>query len=191
MTQYAPTIEKAQISQMPTAVYSGTIRVISSTAEALTALSYLSRQRCVGVDTETRPTFRKGALNKVALLQVATRQECFLFRLNLISDTEVFKSFFENVQVEKVGLSLKDDIAALRRRLDFSPAGWIDLQNMVGERGIDDRSLQKIYANLFGERISKRQQLSNWEAEHLTDAQQAYASLDAYSCLRIYEQLTQ
>ena len=185
----AASIDKEEIKEMPTAIYTGKVHLINSTAEAYKALDYLSKQRQVGIDTETRPTFRKGAFNKVALLQMATLKECFLFRLNLINDADIFAPIFENVQVAKIGLSLKDDLSALHHRVKFSPAGWIDLQNMVSQVGIEDKSLQKIYANLFGERISKRQQLSNWEAERLTEAQQAYAALDAYCCLRIYDRL--
>lgn len=55
--------------------------------------------------------------------------------------------------------------------------------------GIEEAGLQKIYAILFRKKISKRVRLTNWEADVLTTAQQRYAALDAWACLRIYQYL--
>ncbi|MGI6219460.1 MAG: 3'-5' exonuclease [Bacteroidaceae bacterium] len=179
-------IPKEALHDMPTASFSGVIHVIDSTAQLAGSIDFLSRQARVGIDSETRPSFQKGRLNKVSLLQVSTLDECFLFRLGLIENPELLVRFLEDERIKKIGLSLKDDSLTLHRRFDFTPGGWVDLQDIVGAFRIEERSLQKIYAILFNERISKRQRLSNWEAPELTAAQQAYAALDAYACLRIY-----
>jgi ribonuclease D len=144
----------------------------------------------VGVDTETRPSFKRGQLHKVALLQVSTLDTCFLFRLNRIGMPEPLEDFLAS-DVLKVGLSLKDDFTMLRRRKDMHPdaGNWIELQDYVPRFGIVDKSLQRIYANLFGMKISKNQRLSNWEAETLTEAQQHYAAIDAWACVKIYNYL--
>jgi ribonuclease D len=141
----------------------------------------------VGVDTETRPSFKRGQMHKVALLQVSTLDTCFLFRLNRIGMPEALQDFLVSDTL-KVGLSLKDDFMMLRRRKDMHPdaGNWIELQDYVPRFGIVDKSLQRIYANLFGEKISKNQRLSNWEAETLTEAQQLYAATDAWACVQIY-----
>ena len=60
---------------------------------------------------------------------------------------------------------------------------------MVRELGVEDQSLVKIYANLFGERISKSERLSNWERDVLTTKQQQYAAIDAWACIQLYEEL--
>ena len=95
----------------------------------------------------------------------------------------------ENKEVPLVGLSLNNDILSLHERAKFKPGRLIDLQDVVGEIGIVDQSLQKIYANIFGEKISKRQRLSNWDADVLTDRQREYAAIDAWACLRLYEEI--
>lgn len=182
-------ISKEAVHELPTATFPGAIHVVDSTAQLAGAIDFLSRQERVGIDSETRPSFQKGRLNKVSLLQVSTLNECFLFRLGCIESPELLIRFLEDERIRKIGLSLKDDSLTLHRRFDFVPGGWVDLQNIVGAFKIEERSLQKLYALLFNERISKRQRLSNWEAPTLSPAQQAYAALDAYACLRIYNLL--
>ena len=72
---------------------------------------------------------------------------------------------------------------------DFKSGAFIDLQDLVRKLGIEDQSLVKIYANLFGERISKSDRLSNWERDVLKDIQKAYAAIDAWACVRIYQEV--
>jgi ribonuclease D len=184
------TISKADIAVLPKVEFPGRVFVIYTEDEARKAVEYLSTQRIVGVDTETRPSFKRGQMHKVALLQVSTLDTCFLFRLNRIGMPEALQDFLVSDTL-KVGLSLKDDFMMLRRRKDMHPdaGNWIDLQDYVPRFGIVDKSLQRIYANLFGEKISKNQRLSNWEAETLTEAQQHYAAIDAWACVKIYNLL--
>ena len=59
----------------------------------------------------------------------------------------------------------------------------------MGEIGVEDRSLQKLYANFFGQKISKSQQLSNWENDVLLEKQKVYAATDAWACIQLYEEL--
>jgi len=181
--------DKDQISNLPIVHFSGRIYVITSRREAERAVEHLLTAPILGIDTETRPSFKKGQSNKVALLQVATHEACFLFRLNRIGMTAAIIRLLENKQVKMIGLSLHDDIAMLHRRAAFTPGYFIDLQQQVREIGIEDMSLKKIYANLFHEKISKRQQLSNWEADNLTEKQQQYAAIDAWACIKIYEEV--
>jgi ribonuclease D len=122
-------------------------------------------------------------------MQISTPSECFLFRLNKIEIPEKLKDFIEDENVKKIGLSLKDDFNVLSRMSDVQPDGFIDLQQLVPSYGIIDSSLQKIYAIIFGEKISKSQRLSNWEAPDLSYGQKVYASIDAWACLKIYHHL--
>lgn len=169
--------------------YPAQITVVDTAATARTALRAMARENVVGFDTETRPSFRKGQKHKVALMQISTADRCYLFRLNKIGISEELKSFLENPDVLKIGLSVHDDFCVLRRSGDLEPKGFVDLQDMVKNFEITDISLQKIYAIIFGERISKNQRLTNWEADTLSEAQQAYAALDAWACLKIYNYL--
>lgn len=190
MTDFQPTIDKKLISEMPKVVFPGRIIIIYTEDDARKAVAYLNRCSVVGVDTETRPSFKKGKVNSVALLQVATSDTCFLFKLNRIGIPDFLEEFLQN-DVLKIGLSLRDDFNMLRRANNKDPrvGNWIELQDYVSRFGIQEKSLQKIYAILFGEKISKSQRLSNWEADVLTEAQQQYAATDAWATLRIYQKL--
>lgn len=183
--------DKSKLANMERALFGGRIFVIQTESEADKAIDYLSRFSVVGVDTETRPAFKKGVTNKVALLQLSTEYTCFLFRLNRIGLPDCVKSLFQDEKVLKVGLSLKDDLSTLRHRGDFQSASFLDLQQYVKEFGIQDMSLQKLYANVFGQKISKGQRLSNWEADVLTEGQKLYAATDAWACVVLYKELKQ
>ena len=182
-------ISKEEINEMPKVEYQGQSFVIDTPQQADYAVRYLSQFPLLGIDSETRPSFKKGSSHKVALLQIATDDRCYLFRLCKFGMTLSLIRLLENASITKVGLSLKDDFLMLHQRAPFEPHNIIELQEYVRVFGIKDMSLQKIYANLFGAKISKGQQLSNWEAETLTIPQQDYASIDAWACLKIYRLL--
>jgi ribonuclease D len=183
------TISKEDISKLPIETFDGNIVVIDHGREVAKAIDYLSTQSVIGFDTETKPTFMSGKTNKVALLQLSTEDTCFLFRLNLIGYPDALKDIICSSSVKKIGLSLRDDFAAMRKRSGLKPENFIDLQVFTDKFGIDDNSLQRIYAIIFGKKISKNQRLSNWETSELSFAQQSYAALDAWACLRIYNHL--
>lgn len=183
------TVDKQHIAEMPKVVFPGRIEVVQSEREMLKAIEYLRKQPVVGLDTETRPCFSKDRSHKVSLLQVSSDNICFLFRLNLIGLPAELISFLEEDTPIKIGISFHDDVRMLHQRASFEMGKWVELQKMVGLFGIADRSLQKIYANLFHQRISKTQRLSNWEADVLSDGQKQYAAIDAWACIRIYREL--
>ena len=181
--------DKKQISSLPRAVFEGRIHVIISRRQAEKAVDYLLSQPILGVDTETRPSFSRGTVYRVALLQVSTHDTCFLFRLNIIGLTPALIHLLEDTTVPKIGLSWHDDLNGLQKIGRFNPGYFIDIQDHVREIGIEDLSLQKLYANLFGCQISKAQRLTNWERDVLDVKQQAYAATDAWACIQIYEEL--
>ena len=182
-------ISKEDVALLEKEFFDGRIIVIQSSEEAKKAIAYLSKFKTVGIDTESKPSFKKGRQNKIALLQISTSECCFLFRLNIMGFTPEMATFLEDENITKVGLSLKDDFLMLHGISAFTPKGFVDIQSIVGNYGIGEKSLQKIYAILFGKKISKSQRLSNWEAVVLTDAQKRYASTDAWATLKIYEKL--
>lgn len=182
-------IDKSLIPDMPQVVFEGRIIVVVSAAETRKAVDFLLSQPILGVDTETRPSFRKGVIYTVSLLQVATRDICFLFRLKHIGKNRDIIRLLEDTTVPKIGLSLHDDMMSLAKVYQFKPGLFIDLQNHVSEIGVRDLALQKLYANFFGMKISKSQRLTNWEADILTDRQKMYAAIDAWACIKLYEEL--
>ena len=181
--------DKSAVSSLPRAVFEGKIHVIISRTQAERAVNYLLTQPILGLDTETRPAFTRGTFYHVALLQVATYDQCFLFRLNVIGMTPAIVRLLEDTTVPKIGLSWHDDLLGLHKLGKFNNGSFIDIQDHVREIGIDDLSLQKLYANLFGQYISKAQRLTNWECDILNEKQKLYAATDAWACIRIYEEL--
>lgn len=182
-------IPKDVLANLPVATYPGGIEavtVVDTVQKAHQALYGLQSCRHIGFDTETKPSFQRGQMNKVALLQLSTGPHCYLFRLNHPGIFEAVRPLLENPDIIKVGLSVHDDYNALRRRGDLNPAGFLDLQDYCRSFHIEDISLQKIFAIIFGQRISKSQRLTNWEADHLNDSQQIYAAIDAWACLKLY-----
>lgn len=182
-------IAKADIAQMPSELFGGRIIVVHSVGDVEKAVNYLRGYPILGIDTETRPSFAKGKTYGVALLQISTEETCFLFRLNYIGMPQALVDLLQDNSQLKVGLSLRDDIQNLQRKHKFEPRGFLDLQTYVKEMGIEAQSLQKIYALLFGKKISKSQRLTNWEADVLTDRQKGYAATDAWACVRMYNYL--
>ncbi len=191
LNRFEHTISKDAVNSLPVENYSGEIVVVNNLQQLDKCLSELYNEKIVGIDTETRPNFKKGAApNKVALLQIATDRKAFLIRLNKTGMPNTLLHFREDNSILKVGLSLKDDLHAIRIVSNIQDtSSLIDLQTVVKSFGIEEQSLQKIYAIVFGKKISKRQRLTNWEAPELTLLQQKYAALDAYACLKIYKEL--
>lgn len=183
-------ISKAAVAEMPTVAFSGGITVVDTPSKARVALRELTRAGIVGFDTETRPSFQRGRLHKVALMQLSTDEHCFLFRLNKLGISVGLRQFLENPEIIKIGLSVHDDFSVMRRLVeDLDPQGFVDLQDYVKFFCINDISLQKIFAIVFGQKISKAQRLTNWEADPLTEPQQIYAATDAWACLKLYRYL--
>lgn len=187
---YQAKIDKEIVKDLPIAQTDCQIELIDSPDEVDKAVKYLLRSKVVGFDTESKPSFTKGKSNKIALMQISTQKRCFLFRLQMIGKNQRLKEFLENEKIKKIGVAIHGDLRNLRVWSKFEPKNFVDLQNIVGDYGIEELGLQKIYAIVFGRKISKSQQLSNWEAKILNRAQQIYAATDAWACRQIYLKLT-
>lgn len=188
---YKISVSPEEIGALELASFPGTIEVIDTDGEAFhRALRYLKRQRVLGFDTETRPTFTpEQHANGTALLQLSGSGKAFLFRLQTLGLPRPLASILANPSIIKVGAATLDDVRGLQKLTKFSPKGFVDLQNIVWEYGIRDKSVKKMTAIILGVKISKAQQLSNWEAEHLSESQQRYAATDAWVCREMYLKL--
>ncbi len=184
-------ISKQQILELPEVKYPGKVILVDSAAKCRSALSYLKKVSQIGFDTETRPSFQKFRHYNVSLAQISAEDECFLFRLKLIGNIDKFMKFLENEDIQKIGLSLKDDFHSLSKLQEFDPKGFVELQSFVKDYQIAGNRLQKIYGIIFDSRICKNQRLTNWEAPELTESQQNYAAIDAWACQQIYNHLIQ
>ena len=186
---FALHIDKNTIQTLPLTSFEGDVIIVDVPEKVQEAVEYLSQFAVLGVDTEARPSFKRGVHYPTALVQVSTMERCYLFRLTHVGMPEELAQIFANPNICKVGLAFKDDLNGLRRRRDFKPANCIDLQSIVCKYGIMELGLQKIFAIIFGQKISKAQQLTNWENSHLTPEQAKYASTDAWATLKIYLEL--
>lgn len=180
-----------EIEKLEYASFPGKIYVIDSVgAEFNRAISYLRSQKVIGFDTETRPTFTPSQPRYgVALLQLSGQERAYLFRVNSIGMHRRLCNLLASPKILKVGAAIHDDIRGLQRLRHFQPDGFLDLQKIVSEWGIRDKSVKKMSAIILGIRISKTQQLSNWEAEKLSDSQCSYAATDAWVCREMYLKL--
>ena len=184
-------ISPEEIGALELVTFPGRIDVVESLGEGFDeAIRYLRRQKVLGFDTETRPTFSPDQRPcGTALLQLSGKERAFLFRLNKMGLPRQLAAILGHSGILKVGAATQDDVRGLQKLAGFRPRGFLDLQSLVWEYGIRDKSVKKMTAIILGVKISKAQQLSNWEAEHLSDSQQHYAATDAWVCREMYQKL--
>lgn len=182
-------ISNEQAAQLPAIEFRGEIRIVDRESDIEKACQYLAAQPIVGFDTETRPSFRQGVMYRVSLLQLSSAERCYLFRLNKIPLARPILRLLESRELTKIGLDVAGDLRSLRQLRRFRDGGFVDLQSLAPQWGIEEKSLRKLSAIVLGQRVSKAQRLSNWEAASLTPKQQLYAATDAWVCTRIYEKL--
>ncbi len=187
--QYLHHYSREMLQLLPIAQFDGEVVVVDKAEQVAEAVAWLSRHKFVGVDTEARPSFTKGEHYPTSLVQIATHDRCYLFRLSKIGMPQELADFFANSKVCKVGLAFKEDINGLRRLREFEPVNCVDVQTMANNYGIFDLGLQRMFAICFEKKISKSQQLTNWENVELTPEQARYASTDAWATLLIYEDM--
>jgi len=188
---YRISISPEEIGQLELASFPGEIVVIDALDEQYgKAIKYLKGQKVLGFDTETRPTFSPDQRSSgTALLQLSGGGRAFLFRLKKIGLPRRLSAILANPSIVKVGAATRDDVRGLQQIGRFSPQNFVDLQNLVWEYGIRDKSVKKMAAIILGVKISKAQQLSNWEADTLSDSQRRYAATDAWICREMYSRL--
>ncbi len=184
-------ISKEAIEDLPLEQFHGTIHIIETPEQMDAAVEVIRHEKILGCDTETKPSFKKGISHKVALLQLASETTAWLIRLNKVSPSNGLIEILENPDILKIGVALRDDLRALVKIRKFTPAGFVDLQDMAKQLGIEDFSLKKLAALALNIRISKRQRLSNWESPTLSEGQAHYAATDAWVALGIYKTLSE
>ena len=187
--RFKETISSEEIREYNLSWFKGEIVVVDNPVVFSSMIKRLKVHKVLGFDTETRPSFRKGRKNKVSLIQLATDDLACLFRINKIGLPDKLVELLADQEVTKVGVAIHDDLRFLRNIRKFDPEGFIDLQGFVKNYGIQSSGLKKLTAIVLGFRISKRQQVTNWEADQLTEEQKVYAATDAWVCREIYQTL--
>ncbi|OFX42333.1 MAG: hypothetical protein A2046_04040 [Bacteroidetes bacterium GWA2_30_7] len=185
--KYISSITIDEINKLPLTQFNGEIILIDNFQKFNLHIKDLFNQKILGFDTESKPCFKKGEKNSVALLQFSTSEKAYIFRLNHIGIPDKLKKIFENENILKVGLAIHDDIKIMQKINNFKPKSFIDICTISVENNIENKSLKKLAAIVLNMRISKSKQLSNWEAKILTDAQLTYAATDAWICYELYK----
>ena len=186
---YQNEISKEEVAALDLIQYEGPIEVIDTPEAFEAAIRIISREPLLGFDTETRPSFKKGKVYPTSLIQLATLEQAWIVRVSRIGYPGALLKILSDEQPMKIGLGLQDDIRRLRADFQFEPMGFLDLQHYVPAFKIDEKGLKKISGIVLRRRISKSQQVSNWDADVLTEAQLRYAATDAWICLMIYHRL--
>ena len=189
---FASTVTVDEIESLEVASFPGEITVVASAhcEEFDQAIAYLSRQEVIGFDTETKPCFvPKVPRNKMAILQLSGADKAYIFRLQQVGVPPKLAALLGHPNVLKIGAAVHDDIRGLQEYRRFIPKGFVDLQRLAPTYGIEEKSVRKMSAIILKKRVSKSQQLSNWESSHLSDAQLRYAAIDAWICREMYYKL--
>ena len=187
--KYPESITSEEIEKCDLSWFKGEIVLVEDMESFNETFPRLLDSEVLGFDTETRPSFRKGRKNKVSLIQLANENLACLIRINRIGIPPQLAQLLASEDVIKAGVAVHDDIRFLRSVRGFNPSGFVDLQKFVRDYGIQDSGLKKLAAIVLGFRISKRQQVTDWEAEQLSEAQKIYAATDAWVCYQIYRKL--
>lgn len=180
------TLDKAQIAALPLGWFPGTIQVthsVETVAEALTAFDGVS---VLGLDTETRPSFRRGERHPVAVLQLASVHHAVLVQLRWAGVPPPLRALLESERIVKAAQAPADELRALRKLHGVQPRAVVDVGRIVHEAGFTPSSVRGQAAHFLGIRISKSAQVSNWAERRLSPAQQRYAATDAWVCLQSY-----
>ncbi len=187
--KFKESISNEELDVLPLLKFEGRIEVVDTYTQAQHACNALKKYHLLGFDTETKPTFKKGRLNDVCLIQISNQSESYIFRINKIGIPDELIELFVSMEHKKIGVAIRDDINQLSKIKKFQPHGFIDLQSIAGQYGIAEKGLKKMAGIVLGGRISKSQRTSNWESVELTVPQLVYAATDSWACLKIYEQL--
>lgn len=182
-------ITSEEIHSLPYGSFEGRVTLVETREQVAAALEEIEKEKSLGFDTETRPTFTRGQYHKVALLQLASHKHAWLFRLHRTGFTREMANLLENPDILKCGVAIRDDLKALQKLRPFQPEGFVELAHLAKEKGLDVEGLRKLAAILLGIRISKSAQTSNWEVRNLQPKQITYAATDAWVCLEIYQKL--
>lgn len=189
MEAYRNKIDSETMKELPSFSFDGEVAIIETPEDVDAVVKILEKSPVLGFDTETRPAFKKGISYSVSLLQLATEERVYLFRILKSGFPPALRDLLANPSVVKVGVGIRDDIRMLRRQGDFDPMSFVDLQEYAVRFGIEEKSFAKLMAIIFNVRISKRQRTSNWEAGVLSESQIRYAATDAWGALKMYLEL--
>lgn len=183
---FSQTIDNNELAELPILKFPGRCVMVTTPGALNGVMDEFFAADVVGFDTETKPSFTRGARHSTALLQLSTQNTALLIKLLDVGLPQPIVDLLENDHVLKVGAAIRDDLLGLKRIRKFNPSQFIDLQHIAPQYGICEKSVRKLAAIVLNGRVSKKQQLSNWESDTYTNEQILYAATDAWVCREIY-----
>ncbi len=184
--EIARSISREDLAKLPIRRYEGRVRVVATPQDLGEALEDFRQESVVGLDTETRPAFRKGESYLPCLVQVATARAVYLFQLRRPEVFPVLAGLLSDPRTVKAGVSLADDLRALKRVFAFAEKNMLDLGDLARSSGLGQSGVRNLAGILLGFRIPKGTKTSNWAARELSSAQITYAATDAWACRELY-----
>ena len=177
---------REEIARLAIREYEGTIRLVASAQDLERAIQVIRGEQVVGLDTETKPTFRKGQFYLPCLVQIATASVVYLFQLKRMEFSGTLVEVLENPALIKAGIGLANDFSKLKRVFPFEPQNIIDLSLVAQQHGIQQSGVRNLAGQLLGFRVTKRSATSNWARPRLTPKQIVYAATDAWVCRELF-----
>ncbi len=184
--EIARSISREDMAKLPIRRYAGRVCVVATPQDLGESRSDLLAEAVVGLDTETRPAFRKGESHLPCLVQAATARAVYLFQLRRVEVFPVLAELLSDPRIVKAGVSLKDDLRALKQVFAFTEKNMLDLGELARSSGLGQSGVRNLAGILLGFRIPKGTKTSNWAARELSAAQITYAATDAWACRELY-----
>lgn len=175
-----------EILRLPMRTYSGPIVMVATPSDLKRAMKSIRKSKVVGLDTETKPTFKKGQRYLPCLVQVAAASAVFLFQLKRMSFSDALSEMLQDSSLVKAGIGLANDFTKLQEVFPFDAKNIVDLSLIAQKQGMKRSSVRYLSAEFLGFRISKGPATSNWANPRLTKRQITYAATDAWICRELY-----
>jgi ribonuclease D len=196
--RHSPFIErptKEQIALLPpfSSLSLHQIVVLQSSAQFRDAYVAIESEKFVGFDTETKPTFTKGAeATGPHVVQFALRDRAFIVQLDRGEPLPFLSSVIESRAIVKVGFGLKSDRGPLLRKLGIGFGAAVELtETLRALRYKHALGAKAAVAIVLGQRLQKSKSVttSNWASPTLKPNQILYAANDAYAALSVFRAL--
>ena len=179
-------ITKKEINSLPLISFKGQVHLCDNEKKINDAARELEKEEIIGFDTETKPSFKKGEYFYPSLIQLASEKNVYLIHIKKSSITSQIIKIFENKEIIKTGVAIKRDIEDLKKIKPFNPKNFIELSEIAKENGVENLGLRSLTALFFNSKLSKKEQVSNWARNKLTDSQIRYAATDAWISRKLY-----
>ena len=177
---------REEVNRLAIGKYEGEICLVTSDQDLERAIDVICGEQVVGLDTETKPAFRKGQFYLPCLVQIATASVVYLFQLKRMDFSSRLVKVLENSALIKTGIGLANDFSSLKKVFPFEPQNIVDLSLVAQRQGFKKSGIRNLTVQLLGFRVTKGSSTSNWASPELTPKQITYAATDAWVCRELF-----